>query len=172
MIALPETAASQADLWANDLREIEGISNLQINPLHVTSARPAYEVVLNYIRPNQQRFEIKPDQGKLKEAIGTHLETLELHGIELQEVQSTDGRVMLDIKVPEEVEVSGLVTLKQFIGQVTQPGASGSSEDLRSKYAEIKTKLETMGAGPERDKLESYLQQLETKLEALPHQEH
>lgn len=169
-IPLPETVESQARAWADDLRSIAGITELNVSPLQVMAEEPAYKVVLNSIR-DTKTFEFKPDNDQLKEAIRLNLHELEIQGFELKELQDVTNNKTLYIEVPADVEQSGLVTLKKFLSDAKpQDMQPASSAKLLEQYEEVKSRMEGLEAGPEKEKLETYLKQLETKVDAVRNQ--
>lgn len=177
VIALPETGESQANSRAYDLNLIDGIRDVEVSQLRVTSKDPVYKVVLHSIWDKQDNIEFTPDQKLLKRAIEAHLETLELHGIQVKQVEDEQGNFVLSLIPPEGINKMGLVTLKKFMAEVAlppPPPANGqntlSKEVLQSmidKHQEIQEQISQMEAGKERDKLETYKKQLEEKLDAL-----
>ncbi len=173
VIALPQTSENQASSRAYDLNLIEGIRAVEVSPLLVTSEDPVYKVVLHSIWDKQDNIEFTPDQDQLNRAIGAYLESLELHGIEVKQVQDLRGNIVLSLTPPEGINNSGLITLKQFMSEVSSSQRSAqnqpSEEELQAvtkKLQEIEERISQMEAGKGRDKLETYKKQLEAKLDA------
>lgn len=173
VIALPETGETQAHAWAEDLRKIEGIQKIHVAPLHVTAEVPVYKAVIKSIWAQNGNMEFKPDPEQLHRAIADHLETLELHGVEVKKIKDKNGHVILSLSAPEEISVTGLTTLKQFIAQASPQGGGDTRpadeirRDLLKKIAEIEARIAQTDAGPAKEKLETYKKQLEQKAEAI-----
>ncbi|MFK7845934.1 MAG: hypothetical protein AB8G77_11580 [Rhodothermales bacterium] len=177
VIPLPETGESQANSRAYDLNLIDGIRDVEVSQLLVTSKDPVYKVVLHSIWEKQDNIEFTPDQKLLKRAIEAHLETLELHGIQVKQAQDEQGNFVLSLIPPEGINKLGLVSLKKFMAEVALPppppanSQNNLSEEVLQtmikKHAEIQEQISQMEAGRERDKLESYKKQLEAKLDSL-----
>lgn len=173
VIALPETGETQAHAWAEDLRGIVGIRKIHVAPLHMTAEVPVYKAVIKSIWEKNGNLEFKPDPDQLHHAIADHLETLELHGVEVKKIKDKNGNVILSLSAPEEMSVSGLTTLKQFIAQASPQGgidtrpADEIRHDLLKKIEEVEARISRTDPGPAKQKLEAYKKQLEKKVEAL-----
>ncbi len=118
-------------------------------------------------------MEFRPDPEQLHLATEDHLETLELHGVQVKKIEDNNGNVILSLSAPEEISVTGLTTLKQFIAQASpQQGVDTRPtdeirRDLLKKIAEIEARIARTDTGPAKEKLETYKKQLEQKADAI-----
>ena len=177
VIALPQTGEAQANGWAYELKLIEGIKEVVVTPLQVTSEKPVYKVVLNSIWDNRNNLEFNPDQQQLNRAIEEHLDALEMHGVEVKQIQDEKGNYILSLTPPDDIKKPGLSTLKQFLSEVAPPHPAAFDaenppsekfmQDALNKLKELDESMEQMEAGPGREKMETYKKQLEAKLDAL-----
>ncbi len=177
VIALPQTAESQASAWAYDLKLIEGIREVEVSPLQISVEKPAYKVVLNSIWSQKGNLEINADPAQLQYAIHDHLEALEMHGVEVNQVMDAKGNYVLSLTPPEDINHEGLSTLKHFLSKIhngaitTKQGSPLSSAEaielLQQKIMEIESEMADAPSEAARQKQEYALKQMTAKLAAL-----
>lgn len=172
VIALPETGESQAHNWANDIRQIAGIQNVEVQPLHVTSAKKMYEVVLQSFKNGEEDQIFKPNQEQLNKAMSYYLRALKMSEVEVEEIRDAHGNYQLMLNPPEDMDNASMVTLKKFLGEVSAGTIQRRSTEetaifLKQKIEELEAEMATNGDERKLAKVEKHLENLRAKLKEL-----
>ena len=177
VIALPQSDEVEAEAHASDLEQIEGIHDVEVERLQITSEQPAYKVVLNAFRDSERTLELNSNREKVNAAIGKYLEELEMYGVEITQGKDEKGNYTLALSPPDEINQSGLITLKRFIEEAAVANnklRSNNPEDaakslllVQKQIAEMELRLNQADEKQEQQKLQMALTELQAKYEAL-----